>query len=212
MPTHGSSAGHGRGSGGNSWQGPIAATCLQPPQLSNAQTIGADRGCKSLEQYLEEHTAPWSGFLYDEPVLAERGASISMPFLDPAVTEFALGCPGRFHISLREQKRLLRAAVADLMPAPMLASCKTIQRLRHNATLSDVFDRIVKDLDLARSLADRRLIDSDYIWSLTERGPGGAISPERIHSLWGLICAELWMRQFLDRRGQPIELVERGPS
>jgi len=172
-----------------------------PPQVLDAHPIGADGGCKSLERYLEEHIAPSSGFLHDEPVLAERGASIAMPFLDPAVTEFALGCPGSYHITLREQKRLLRAAVAGLMPDAMLKSRKTIQRFKHDGALSDAFDRIARELDLARSLSDRKLMDSDYVWSLTERGAGGAMSAERMHTLWGLICAELWMRQFIDRRG-----------
>ena len=168
-------------------------------------TIGADAGCKSLARYLEEHVSPATGFLHDEPVLAERGASIAMPFLDPAVVEFALGCPASYHVSLREQKRLLRAAVAGLMPEAMLKSRKTIQRLRHDAALSDAFDRIATSLDLARSLADRRLISGDYVATLAERGPGGAMSPERMHTLWALICAELWLRQFVDGRGLPLE-------
>ena len=187
------------------YHGDLPAT----PQLADAQPIGADAGCKSLERYLEEHIAPSSGFLHDEPVLAERGAAIAMPFLEPSVTEFALGCPGRYHVNLREQKRLLRAAVTGLMPAAMLKSRKTIQRLKHDAALSDALDRIAKELDLARSLLDRKLLAGDYVWTLTERGPGGAISPERMHSLWALICAELWMRQFVDRRGQPLELRAR---
>jgi hypothetical protein len=29
------------------------------------------------------------------------------------------------------------------------------------------------------------------------------MSPECLHSLWALICAELWLRQFVDRRGDP---------
>jgi asparagine synthase (glutamine-hydrolysing) len=174
-----------------------------PPRLIDAQPIGVDAGCKSLERYLEEHIAPSSGFLHDEPVLAEQAAPIAMPFLDPAVTESALGCPGRFHVSLREQKRLLRAAVAGLMPQAMLKSRKTIQRLRHDSALTDTLHRIAENLDLARSLADRRLIAGAYVQSLVHRNASGSMSPESLHSLWGLICAELWLRQFVDGRGQP---------
>jgi hypothetical protein len=87
------------------------------------------------------------------------------------------------------------------MPEAMLKSRKTIQRFKHDRALSDAFDRIARELDLARSLADRKLMDGDYVWSLTERDAGGSMSAERMHTLWGLICAELWMRQFIDRRG-----------
>jgi asparagine synthase (glutamine-hydrolysing) len=173
-----------------------------PPQVEGGTAVGADGGCKSLERYLEEHIAPSSGFLHDEPVLAERGASIAMPFLDPAVTTFALGCPASYHVSLREQKRLLRAAVAGLMPESMLRSRKTIQRFRHDGALSGAFIRIATELDLARSLSARKLVRSDYVSQLTSRGPGEALSAERLHTLWGLICAELWMRRFVDRRGR----------
>jgi asparagine synthase (glutamine-hydrolysing) len=174
-----------------------------PPRLAGASPIGADAACSSLERYLEEHIAPVSGFLRDEPVLAERSAEIALPFLDPAVIEFALGCPGSYHVSLGGQKRLLRAAVAGLMPEAMLRSRKTIQRLKHDRALSDTLDRIASDLDLARSLADRRLLAGDSVSSLRQRGPDGAMSPECLHSLWALICAELWLRQFVDRRGDP---------
>lgn len=180
-----------------------------PPRVIDAGPAGAGEGCKSLDRYLEEHISPSSGFLHDEPVLAEAGRAMLMPFLDPAVTEFALGCPGGFHINLREQKRLLRAAVSDLLPPAMLASRKTIQRLKHDRSLSDTIDGIAKSLDLARSLADRKLIAAEYVWSLGARTPDGARSSERTHTLWGLICAELWMRQFVDRRGQLLEMQPR---
>lgn len=179
----------------------------EPPQLIGAKPVGADEGCKSLDRYLEEHYSPSAGFLHDEPVLAEIDMTMLMPFLEPAITELVLGCPGRYHIGLREQKRLLRASLADLMPPAMLASRKTIQRLRHDSELSDALGGIAKALDLARSLADRRLIQADYVWTLSARSAGGAISPERMHALWGLICAELWMRQFVDGRGQPIDAL-----
>jgi asparagine synthase (glutamine-hydrolysing) len=180
----------------------------EPPRVIDANPVGAGEGCKSLDRYLEEHISPSSGFLHDEPVLAEVGMTMLMPFLDPAVTEFALGCPGSYHIGLREQKRLLRAAVADLLPPAMLASRKTIQRLKHDRVLSNAIDGIAKELDLARSLTDRKLIVGDYVWSLGVRSSDGTISPERMHTLWGLICAELWMRQFIDRRGRPIDSLD----
>jgi len=179
-----------------------------PPRLIDANPAGAGEGCKSLDRYLEEHFSPSAGFLHDEPVLAELGMTMLMPFLDPAVMEFALDCPGSFHIGLRVQKRLLRAALADLMPPAMLASRKTIQRLQHDADLSDAIEKIAGSLDLARSLVDRKLIPAGYVWSLAARTSDGALSSERIHILYGLICAELWMRQFVDRRGQPIELLD----
>lgn len=175
---------------------------VPPPQVREARTVGAADGCLDLARYRQEHTAPTSGFAHDEPVLAVHGAALAMPFLDPAVAQFALSCPNRHLIGLREQKRLLRAAVSDLLPESMRGARKTIQRFRHDRALTDAFEPLLRDLDLARSLADRRLVAADEVTSLIVHGPDGALSRERMHVLWGLASAELWMRQFLDRRGQ----------
>lgn len=180
----------------------------KPPQLVDAYAIGADDPCKSLDRYLEEHYSPSSGFLHDEPVLAESAAPMALPFLEPLVTEWALSCPGSYHVSFRQQKRLLRASLADLMPPAMLASRKTIQRLKHDSELTDALEGIARTLDLGQSLAERKLVPISYVLSLSERSLQGALSPERVHSMWGLICTELWMRQFIDRRGETLGVID----
>ncbi|MGH8131535.1 MAG: asparagine synthetase B family protein [Steroidobacteraceae bacterium] len=177
----------------------------EAPVVAGARAVMTGGGCPSLDRYLEEHTSPSSGFLHDEPVLAGAGAAILMPFLDPVVTDFALGCPGSYHIGLREQKRLLRASVADLMPQSMLRSRKTIQRFRHDVKLADALIGIADELELARSLSGRTLLSEAFVRSLTTRDARGTLSPERLHALYALICAELWLRQFVDRRGRPNE-------
>jgi hypothetical protein len=173
-----------------------------PPRLRDSRTIGGDGRCLDLTRYRQLNTAPTSGFQYDEPVLAERGAALTMPFLDPAVAQCALASPNRHHIGPRVQKRLLRAAVADLLPDSMRGLHKTVQRLRHDRALTEAFEPLLRELDLARSLSDRGLVAAEDVNSLLEHQPDGALSPERMHALWALASAELWMRLFLDGRGQ----------
>jgi asparagine synthase (glutamine-hydrolysing) len=183
---------------------------VPPPQIRGAHTLGADGRCLDLGRYRQANMAPVTGFQHDEPVLAERGALLAMPFLDPAVVQCALASPNRHHIGPRVQKRLLRAAVADLLPPAMRGAGKTIQRFRHDRALTEAFEPLLWELDLARSLADRGLVAAHEIAALFERGPGGARSQERMHALWALASAELWLRLFLDRRGQqPPELSLR---
>ncbi len=173
-----------------------------PPRIRDARTIGAEGRCLDLRSYRQAHKAPTAGFQHDEPMLVAHGASLAMPFLDPAVAQCALASPSRHHIGLRVQKRLLRAAVADLLPPSMRGMRKTIQRFRHDRAHTLAFEPLFRELDLARSLADRGLVAADGVASLFEPRPDGALSPERMHALWALVSAELWMRLFLDRRGQ----------
>jgi asparagine synthase (glutamine-hydrolysing) len=176
---------------------------VQPPEIQGARTIGGEDGCVSLARYRQANVAPTSGFQHDEPVLAGQGAALAMPFLEPSVVQLALASPDRHLIGPRGQKLLLRAAVADLLPGPMRGIRKTIQRFRHDRGLADAFKPLLQDLDLARSLADRGLVAAEDVASLcAAHGADGALSSERVHALWSLACAELWMRMFIDHRGQ----------
>ncbi len=184
----------------------------EPPSLVGANSILVSEACESLDRYLEEHNTASKSFSHHEPLHAQLGMLLLTPFLDPEVTEFALGCPGSYHIGLRAQKRLLRAAVEDLLPRAIRSRRKTIQRLKHDTELSNAIDSIADELDLAQALASRGLILVEYVKTLRMRAPGSAISPERVHTLWALICVELWMRQFIDGRGKPIESFDVGLS
>lgn len=175
---------------------------VKPTVIRSARTIGGEAGCVSLANYRQENIAPTSGFQHDEPVLAGQGVALAMPYLDPSVIQVALASPDRHLIGLRQEKRLLRAACADLLPASMRGLRKTIQRLNHDHRLADALEPLLRDLDLARSLADRGLVAAEDIAPLLAREADGALSSERVHAIWGLSCTELWMRMFIDRRGQ----------
>ncbi len=175
---------------------------VQPPPIIGARTIGGEGGCVSLARYRQGNIAPTSGFAHDEPVLAGQGAALAMPFLEPSVVQVALASPDRHLIGLRGQKLLLRAAVADLLPGPMRGIRKTIQRFRHDRGLADAFQPLLQELDLARSLADRGLVNAEELAPLMSFEAGAVPSSEQIHALWSLACAELWMRMFIDWRGR----------
>ena len=182
----------------------------EPPPVIGANAVIVSEAYESLDRYMEEHNTSAASFYYHEPLHAQLDTTLLIPFLDPEVTEFALGCPGNYHIGLRAQKRLLRAAVQDLLPGFVLSRRKAIQRLKHGIELSDAIDSIADELDLAQALASRDLISMEYVKTLRVRPSGSAISRERLHILWALISAELWMRQFIDARGKPIVSFDVG--
>jgi asparagine synthase (glutamine-hydrolysing) len=157
--------------------------------------------CPSLADYCRS-TITWLDTMrFHEPVEAACDVTMITPFFDPTVVDFALGCPTSFLINARQQKRILRAAVRDLMPLQLSQRRKLIQRMKHDIRLSEVLDDFAGQLQLRASLAERDLVSSDYLRMLQKRDAGAAYSSERLHILWALISAELWLRQFVDQRG-----------
>ena len=172
----------------------------QIPAVTGAKPLpGVD--CPSLADYCRS-TITWLDTMrFHEPVEAACDVTMITPFFDPTVVDFALGCPTSFLIDARQQKRILRAAVRELMPVQLSQRRKLIQRMKHDIRLSEVLDEFAGRLRLQSSLAERGLVSGDYLRSLQTRNAGAAYSSERLHILWALISAELWLRQFIDQRG-----------
>jgi asparagine synthase (glutamine-hydrolysing) len=159
--------------------------------------------CPSLSDYCRS-TITWLDTMrFHEPVEAACDVTMITPFFDFTVVDFALTCPTSFLIDARQQKRILRAAVRELMPVQLSQRRKLIQRMKHDLQLSEVLDDFANQLRLRGSLAERGLVPADYLRRLQQRDARAAYSSERLHILWALISAELWLRQFIDQRGTP---------
>jgi hypothetical protein len=111
-----------------------------------------------------------------------------------------LGLPGSSLVNFRQQKRILRESMADLLPDFLLRRPKAIQKLRQDESLLSTLQRMAQSLDLDRSLTDRGLVAKGAANSLM-RDLNVRFTKTALNDLWGLICTELWMRSFCDRRG-----------
>jgi asparagine synthase (glutamine-hydrolysing) len=172
------------------------------PRVSGVPLNHDARMPTSLGDYVRETVAGRNeGMRFHEPLEAAGNMAMVTPFFDPAVVQFGLACPTDYLIDARRQKRILRAAVKDLLPPEMSARGKLIQRMKHDVALSDVLDDFAKELRLPQSLSCRRLLAPDYLATLQRRSRKNAYSSERLHILWGMVCAEVWLRQFIDERG-----------
>jgi asparagine synthase (glutamine-hydrolysing) len=191
----------------SSWLGRqlVGLTYRDRPEMPRVHDVAPrleDLDWPSLGEYRRAMINALEGLRFHEPADAVSGLTMAAPFLDPAVIDFALDCPTQFMISARQQKRVLRAAMRDLLPPEVYGQRKTIQRLKHDAELSDVLDAFASELRLRESLHERGILDGDYVKRLQQRRNGEAYSEERLHILWALICARLWIRIFLDQRGK----------
>jgi asparagine synthase (glutamine-hydrolysing) len=173
------------------------------PSVTGAAEIPADMNYENLDHYCRSTISWIEGMRFHEPVETASDLTMVAPFFDPAVVEFALSCPTNFLIDAHRQKRILRAAVSSLLPPEISQRRKLIQRMKHDAALSDVLDDFAAQLRLRESLMARGLVPAEYVAALQKRGGSAAYSSERLHILWALICAELWLRQFVDQRGAP---------
>jgi asparagine synthase (glutamine-hydrolysing) len=173
------------------------------PAVEGAREIATDMNYRSLDHYCRATVSWIEGMRFHEPVETADDVTMIAPFFDPAVVDFALGCPTAFLIDRRKQKRILRAAVNTLLPPAMSQRPKMIQRLKHDTQLSQVLDDFAAQLRVRESLAARGLLSAEYMQELQARTPSAAYSSERLHTLWALISAELWLRQFIDQRGSP---------
>jgi asparagine synthase (glutamine-hydrolysing) len=171
------------------------------PCVTGAGEIPANMSYGSLDEYCRSTISWIEGMRFHEPVEMEGDVTMIAPFFDPAVVNFALSCPTSFLINRQQQKRILRAAVSGLLPPSISQRGKMIQRMKHDTALSDVLDDFARELRLEESLADRGLLPAEYLSTLQRRSRETPYSSERLHILWASLCAELWLRQFIDDRG-----------
>src|SRR5450631_2729202 len=163
---------------------------------------------KTLDGYRREYWTTDS-IRYDETAVDAGGLTMLAPFADPELRDFAFGLPSSSLVGLRQQKLILRESMADLLPHFLLQRPKAIQKLRQDDEYSKTLRRLAERLDLDRSLAARGLLERDAASRVLLR-VNASRSKSALNDLWGLICAELWMRTFCDQRGAaPVDMAAR---
>lgn len=160
-----------------------------------ARTDASDR----LNRMLAVDTELW---LPDD--LLARGDKTSMaaslearvPLLDHHLVEFAAGLPARFKLKGTRRKHLLKAAAADLLPAPILSRAKKGFPVPIGEWLRGDARDFCRDL-LAPDVVRRRgLLDADAVARLLDQHE--SLAADHSPVLWALISLELWQRSYVD--------------
>jgi asparagine synthase (glutamine-hydrolysing) len=121
---------------------------------------------------------------------------VRCPFLDTEVVEFAARLPRPMLMRLRG-KRLLRRAVADLLPAPILRRRKRGFGLPLRRWMKEDLRELVHDVLLDHTARARRLFRPAEVERLIGAVDRERDAPDRV---WTLLVLELWFREFIDRR------------
>jgi asparagine synthase (glutamine-hydrolysing) len=122
-----------------------------------------------------------------------------VPYLDPAVSDLALALPTSLKVRGLSKKRLLRAALAPLVPRRILSARKRGFSIPAAAWLRGELAPLAREL-----LARQRTSDQGYFEPATvSRLLQEHLDRRQDHSrqLWGLMCFSLWAEQIERRSG-----------
>jgi asparagine synthase (glutamine-hydrolysing) len=120
---------------------------------------------------------------------------VRAPLVDHVLMERMASLPGSLKLRGFRGKRLLRAAVRDLVPAPILSRRKKGFSLPVDGWFRGELREMTRDLLGDRTCRERGLVDPAAVGALLDEQDAGADHGER---LWNLLVLELWFRHFID--------------
>jgi asparagine synthase (glutamine-hydrolysing) len=149
----------------------------------------------ALEQrfFLADHN-----LLYTDKMSMAAGVEVRVPFLDNELVRLANALPPRFKQRGREGKWILKKAMEPHLPREVIYRPKTgfgaplRQWLRHE------LKELVDDTLSAATLRKRGLFDPTAVSNLIAEDRAGRV--DAAYTILGLMCIEIWCRQFLGYR------------
>jgi asparagine synthase (glutamine-hydrolysing) len=135
------------------------------------------------------------GVIWSERTYARFGQAFADPWSDVRLAQFVMAVPQQVinrpgHLD----KRLVRTAMRELMPASVLAaSGKVLPSPLYRRALRGSAEPVVTDLLTNMQLAQRGFVDETRLRAhYAAVGAGGREKP----SLWWCLAAEMWLRRY----------------
>jgi asparagine synthase (glutamine-hydrolysing) len=121
------------------------------------------------------------------------------PFLDYRLVEFAATLPRSFHFRWGRGKRLLRAALGDLLPADIWTRPKMGFGVPIDHWFRHELREMAHDVLLSESAGRRGFFRREAIARLLAEHESHQF--DHAYRLWALLVLELWMREWVDPSG-----------
>ncbi len=194
-----------------------------PVRVHGAQPLEEDAGLAAetaafgndspepLSEFLYRALLLDCGKMYFDRVHAAFGVALNSPFFDPEVIACSLRMPDHLKIRGRVRKLVLREALRDLLPPAIAKRPKSLQRVRNDLALADVFERLAARMLDPETVRRRGLFDPDHVARVCRREPGAPYPRAQFYRLWSLVLCEIWCRNLVDRepdRPAPKRLAE----
>jgi asparagine synthase (glutamine-hydrolysing) len=190
-----------------SWLGRLGKRLLYrgrsapPPAIHGAGAPARVREDIELDQFLAEQLCDAQDSGYLEAALETAGGEFRDPFQSTEMMDLALAIPAAYNVGLWRQKKILRRAVAELLPAGVAARGKSLPRLPHDLSLSRTLDEMADTFLSPSIVRERDLVAPAYVETLRARPTDVPYSSSDLYHLWSLLCLEIWQRHFIDGRG-----------
>jgi len=147
-------------------------------------------------------------YLVDDLLVKTDRASMAhslearVPFLDPAVTNFALALPSRHKVRGLRKKVLLRKAAAPLVPPELLRRRKRGFSIPAAAWLRGELESFARDTLSADTLRRQGFFRPEAVTRLIDEHVAGRQDLSR--QLWGLLSFTLWHERHVERTPGPL--------
>jgi asparagine synthase (glutamine-hydrolysing) len=115
---------------------------------------------------------------------------LRVPFLDPLVAEFAAALPTGMKVRGTAKKRLLRQAVAPLLPKEIVGGRKQGFSIPLAAWLRGPLEPFAREVLSAPNLEGQGYLDPAVVTGILDRHLSGREDLSR--QLWGLMSLTLW--------------------
>jgi asparagine synthase (glutamine-hydrolysing) len=125
-----------------------------------------------------------------------------VPFLDPAVTNFALALPRKHRVSGLRKKVLLRKAVAPLVPERIVKGKKRGFSIPAAAWLRGELEPFARQTLSGETLRRQGFFRPEPVTALIDRHVAGQEDLSR--QLWGLLAFTLWHERHVEREPQAL--------
>jgi len=167
-----------------------------------AQRLGATGGADRLARALGADTVgylPEDLLVKTDRATMAHGLEARCPFLDDEVMTYAAALPSELKLRGTTTKWILRRALRDLLPAPLLRRRKRGFGLPLEHWLRGTLRPLVHELLLGRRASERGLFRAAELRRRVgrfERGDGAGA-----FLIWNLLVLELWHRERVDVAG-----------
>ncbi len=147
-------------------------------------------------------------YLVDDLLVKTDRASMAhslearVPFLDPAVTNFAAALPAKHRVRGLRKKVLLRKAVAPLVPSQIVRGKKRGFSIPAAAWLRGELEPFARETLSAETLRRQGYFRPEAATALLDRHLGGKEDFSR--QLWGLLAFTLWHEHHVEREPGPL--------
>jgi asparagine synthase (glutamine-hydrolysing) len=130
---------------------------------------------------------------------------VRVPFLDTAVTDLALAVPSSQHLRGLQRKRLLRRAVAPLLPRRILHGRKRGFSIPAAAWLRGELQPFARDVLAPETVRRQGLFRPEVVERLLSEHTSGRVDHSR--QIWCLMTLGLWLERYGARRDVPYPLA-----